>query len=321
MAVARLELEPLQRVSRRHPCPVCGRGDWCGYNSMVTVCMRVPSPYPARNGGWVHRNESGIRVGVSEEPVPAAEPAPVAVRDRVYRDLLGLLSLDKQHRDDLVRRGLKEKEIREMYRSVPPEPWVVARELRRMGHDLSGIPGFYRKQGRWGWYWTFSGKPGYFIPVRDVRGRIQALQVRVDESRSGGKYRMFSSSGRPGGSCSGTPAHVARPSVMKDRRIWVTEGTLKANLAAHFLGAVVVGAVGATCWKPVLPVLEDLGTEKVVLAFDRDQETNPAVARAVSELEKEIRKEGLRVLKAFWPREYKGIDDALAAGVNIRVYE
>lgn len=285
---------------------------------MVTVCMRVPSPYPARNGGWVHRNESGIRVGVSEEPVPAAEPAPVAVRDRVYRDLLGLLSLDTRHRDDLVRRGLKEKEIREMYRSVPPEPWVVARELRRMGHDLTGIPGFYLKQGRWGRYWTFPGKPGYFIPVRDVRGRIQALQVRVDESRSGGKYRMFSSSSRPGGSCSGTPAHVARPAVVNDRRVWVTEGALKADLAAHFLGAVVVGAVGVTCWRPVIPVLEELGAADIVLAFDRDQDVNPVVARAVGELRKAISESGFRVLEASWPRE-KGIDDALAAGVEIKV--
>jgi hypothetical protein len=105
---------------------------------------------------------------------------------------------------------------------------------------------------------------------------------------------------------------------VNDRRVWVTEGALKADLAAHFLGAVVVGAVGVTCWRPVIPVLEELGAADIVLAFDRDQDVNPVVARAVGELRKAISESGFRVLEASWPRE-KGIDDALAAGVEIKV--
>lgn len=337
----RVILPPLQRVSPRYRCPVCGRGDWCGYNREVTVCMRVESSHPAQNGGWVHRSDGSngeVEVEVPVPPVYAVRPATVVRRDRVYRDLLALLELTPWHQDDLLRRGLGPREIRrKSYKSIPPNSRVVVRELCRMGHDLSGVPGFYLKQGSWGRYWAFPGTPGYLIPIRDVRDRIQALQVRVDKPGSGGKYRMFSASQRKGGCSSGMPAHVAWPSgvvidqstvgcsaqlrgFVVETRIWVTEGALKADLTAHFLGAVVVGAASAVCWKPVLPVLDEFGASEVVLAFDRDQDTNPAVARAVGELEKAIRKKHLgRVLRASWSSEWKGVDDALAAGAEIAV--
>jgi len=45
------------RVNRRRPCPICGKGDWCGLSPDGTIacCMRVESNRPARNGGWLHR--------------------------------------------------------------------------------------------------------------------------------------------------------------------------------------------------------------------------------------------------------------------------
>lgn len=44
-------------VSRREPCPICQKPDWCTLSNdgMMCVCKRVPSPYPAKSGqGWVH---------------------------------------------------------------------------------------------------------------------------------------------------------------------------------------------------------------------------------------------------------------------------
>lgn len=45
------------RVSRRHPCSICAKGDWCTVSADGSaVCrMRVQSPTPMRNGGWLHR--------------------------------------------------------------------------------------------------------------------------------------------------------------------------------------------------------------------------------------------------------------------------
>ncbi len=49
---------PICRVSRCQPCPVCGRGDWCGISQdgAVCVCMRVAegARKTAANGGYVH---------------------------------------------------------------------------------------------------------------------------------------------------------------------------------------------------------------------------------------------------------------------------
>ena len=41
-------------VTKRNPCPVCGKPDWCGtHRDGATRCMRVPSDRPS-NGGWIH---------------------------------------------------------------------------------------------------------------------------------------------------------------------------------------------------------------------------------------------------------------------------
>ncbi|CAB4177812.1 hypothetical protein UFOVP1004_4 [uncultured Caudovirales phage] len=47
----------LIRVNREHPCPVCGRPEWCSVtdNGEVIVCMRTESERQASGGsGWIH---------------------------------------------------------------------------------------------------------------------------------------------------------------------------------------------------------------------------------------------------------------------------
>lgn len=44
-------------VSKKEPCPICQKTDWCTVSNdgMMCVCKRVPSPYPSKSGqGWVH---------------------------------------------------------------------------------------------------------------------------------------------------------------------------------------------------------------------------------------------------------------------------
>jgi hypothetical protein len=312
------------------PCPICGRGDWCGYNSFIASCMRVSEgafkEVILSNGQvaylhWLKPGMVNLPALMKDDSITAAQTAPVEVRDRVYRDFLRLLYLHPRHREDLLRRGLTEWEIRRNgYRSVPEteSPWSVCRRLIRMGHDLAGIPGFYKARGlRGGTYWTFDRQPGYFIPVRDEKGRIQALQRRMDDAR-GGKYKLFSGHKSRGGCSCGTPAHVTRPAKVEDRRIWITEGPLKADIACKYLGAVVVGALSAATWRPVIPVILALGVKEAVIAYDRDLETNPGVGRAYETLKAELKKHGLAVSRAVWS-DKKGIDDALAAGMEVRV--
>ncbi len=275
-----------------------------------------------RNGGWLHQLETApvcIPEITCEKPVPAA---PVEVRDRVYRDFLDLLTLSPRHRQELMlKRGLSEETIRKLhFRSTPGvKPWSICKRLTDLGHFLEGIPGFYRAENRrGGYYWTFSMKPGFIIPIFDADGRIQALQSRLDVPDSRGKYRLFSSSAKRNGSSSGTPIHVAKPSRLIDRRVWITEGPLKATIASQYLGAVVLGLIGATTWKPVLEVIERYRKAEIVIAFDMDQTQNVWIARAVKELINELISCGCNIKKAIW-KGHKGIDDALLAGEKICV--
>ena len=45
-------------VSKKEPCPICHKTDWCNLSNdgAVCICHRVESPYVARSGsGWIHR--------------------------------------------------------------------------------------------------------------------------------------------------------------------------------------------------------------------------------------------------------------------------
>jgi hypothetical protein len=46
-----------RRVSRAHPCPVCGKPNWCAVSADGTaaICPRVESPKRCGEAGWLHR--------------------------------------------------------------------------------------------------------------------------------------------------------------------------------------------------------------------------------------------------------------------------
>ena len=124
--------------------------------------------------------------------------ADVDMRNATYRSLLNKLSLASDHRKNLLARGLSEQAINEKcYRTTPVFGWqTIARKLQDEGLYLSGIPGFYKEDnGRW----TFAEvKRGILIPVCDIQGRIQGLQVRRDNTERR-KFRWISSSERQDG--------------------------------------------------------------------------------------------------------------------------
>ena len=48
-----------RRVSKRRPCPVCGKADWCLYagepsNPEAAICARIESPKRCGAAGWLH---------------------------------------------------------------------------------------------------------------------------------------------------------------------------------------------------------------------------------------------------------------------------
>lgn len=97
----------------------------------------------------------------------------------------------------------------------------LAKRLREKGLYLAGVPGFYKNQSQW--TLKIPGR-GILIPVRDIQGQIQGLQVRLDNVEKR-KFRWLSSNGLEEGCGAKTWVHLAgepRPLVL------LTEGPMKA---------------------------------------------------------------------------------------------
>jgi hypothetical protein len=65
------------RVTKKHPCPICSHTDWCGYLEDAVICMREPSETQTNNGGYLHKLNEPIKFIpkiVKPEPVIDFQP-------------------------------------------------------------------------------------------------------------------------------------------------------------------------------------------------------------------------------------------------------
>lgn len=240
--------------------------------------------------------------------------ADIKKRDATYRMLLGELILSKRHLEDLLNRGLTEDEIKAGgYRSTPTfGSESICRKLIDKGAYLRGVPGFYRNE-KGNWDVVFSGK-GLLIPVKDIDGMIQGLQLRLDKQDGVDiqrKYRWVSSSGKEEGTQSTVWCHFTGTIGPE---IYLTEGPLKADIAALRLnkGFVAVPGVNSLSYLPdMLKDLSKRGVKKVYIAYDMDFIYNIHVQNGLSEIKEIIKKTGLVSEQIMWDPHYKGIDDYL----------
>jgi len=321
-------------VNKRRRCPMCKHSDWCEIHTQsgAVHCMRTESTHPSeyRGGGWWHNlpqpdAKTGRVVWSPEDFAPRDEDtrppgADAPTKHAVYAALLALCPLSAKHRADLTgpTRQFPEAALA-TYGTLPDgqgQAPILAALHQQFGRDaLLGVAGFVEDQKRPGGL-RLNGA-GLLIPVRDEAGRIQGIQVRADRGET--RYRWLSSAE---GVSSGTPAHVARPAVVTDQRVYLTEGALKADRAALKLGAIVVAISGVGAGRSALPALEALqaqGHDVAIIALDAD---DPAKERTVQQVEAvrldlaaELASSGYAVRIARWDHSQgKGIDDLLLAG-------
>jgi hypothetical protein len=326
----------IERVTRKRPCSICGKPDYCGISSdgAIAFCTRISagSFHAAKNGAHLHRLIESAMPS-SRTPRPQALPAttiessPRADAEhvhKIYAILLRVyLRLSVEHKAALMARGLSEEAIdREGFRSTPTEAQArsIARELSQC-HDLTGVAGFYRENGAPRLVWTDTG---IIIPVRDQSNGISALMYRRTHARKEkdfGKYIWISSgedrNGKPreAGASSGAPCHFANAHMMKDAEaVMLTEGALKAGIAAHLLNQPVIGnapscfgADFAANLKRDFPQLQT-----VYVAFDSDLSTNVHVRGSLFRLVEQLEIARFDVRVRMWPPHLgKGIDDYL----------
>ena len=242
------------------------------------------------------------------EPVKEIALAPIEIRDGAFRALLSRLSLAADHEENLLNRGLTKEVIRRQgYKTTPVfGARALAKQLLSDGLTLAGVPGFYRDdENRWCYV---SEQRGILIPVRDLQGRIQGLQIRRDNVTRR-KFRWVSSSTRKDGCRSECWPHLAGP---VRETIILTEGPLKADVIHHLTGHTVLAVPGVNALLQVEKVLRDLkelGVRKILTAFDMDFLRNFYVQSGYDKLTEILCVTGFQYKTMLWNPDYNGLDD------------
>lgn len=262
----------------------------------------------------------------------------------VYYAMLAELTLNPEHKADLIRRGLSEEDIKRFrFRSVPADSRKVCSLLIKKGYNLEGVPGFFKnKKGHF--CMSLSGskdedgkwKPdgGYFCPVFDGElNYILGFQIRLDVPKDKTKYLWFSSSGKECGVSSGAIA-TCLPGE-DDSAIIVAEGILKSTIIYCLLDkkVTVIGVPGTKAIKSLECYLERYngGSSYIFEAYDMDKAIKTGDKKllekttllnkdkenlinlisdygfSVHPLKWDMDKEG------YWKENYKGLDDFLYA--------
>lgn len=312
-----------RRVSRREPCPICGKSDWCRvFGDGGVECMRRESPQPCISGGWMHYGPPGATIALNHRPKPQDHlRAPIPSLDLAYRALLTACPLSDDHRSLLDQRQIDPSFL---YGTLHADSaWRIGVARNMLGDlgwgRLCGVPGCYLlDRGTW----SIAGPAGILIPILDAQQRIVGMQIRRDAD-DGSRYSFLSSRELRGGTGSGAPTHVRRRQSTSP--VIITEGPLKADYHASRTGTCMLAVPGVSATSGVLPALKaiansDAGTE-VIIAYDMDWKHNPQVRRSRRDLMSLVWRAGYAVAALSWDAmTAKGLDDAGRLGLDIVIH-
>ena len=281
----------------------------------------------------------------------AAEVANPILVDLVYRKLSkGENFIDSSkpilsdvHRQYLNGRGIFDDEIeRYGYFSMPKDSAAMVEALRAMlegaGLDetfLIGVPGFYRfkETGKIGMVCP----QGIGIPLRDVTGKITAIQIRHDVLMypEAPRYTVFSSSMVNKNNQAKWMEKGCGPKKMlsvlypKENKfphtLLITEGQFKAAKWCDLKKMTTITVQGVNNTNGIEETIEHLDVDHridtVIIGFDADLVTNKNVFKAELSLRKKLEaisrpnRIPLKVVYLAWKEEYgKGLDDVILAG-------
>ncbi len=274
--------------------------------------------------------------------------ASAEIRDRVYREMLRHAPLSEKHRSDLMRRGFEDDTITALeFGSLPRDEMARSMIVRRVLEDLETdgvtsevlltVPGFVPSSNPKLLTLSPTVLGGILIPVRShLDSKIIAVKVRVDDEllrrepdgkTKDGKYRFLSSCSKENESGPKAEWAVHCPKLLglflPQNALRISEGELKSDLVTYRIGLATISVPGVNGWKKAMPIVQHFKSKRVLVAFDADRNTNPAVAEAQAELVASLRELGdVKVCIETWPAEHgKGIDDVFAGGHEPAVIE
>ncbi len=241
-------------------------------------------------------------------PVIDCPVTDIEARHATYTALLAKLSLAQDHRQNLINRGLSDENIVKLgYKTTPVVGMTaIAKQLQSEGCYLAGVPGFYRTSaGEWSFY---QNERGILIPVRDMQGRIQGLQIRRDNVEKR-KFRWVSSTDMKDGCRAESWTHIVGP--IRPMAL-LTEGPMKADVIHTLTGLTVIAVPGVntlTQLEKALTALRKEGLSEIMTAFDMDMATNYYVRDAYKKLLELLSNMNFKYGTYVWDPRYKGLDD------------
>jgi hypothetical protein len=199
---------------------------------------------------------------------------------------------------------------------------------RNSHSGVAGVPGFWQDQSAIVQLWKPRNynMPLLVIPYRDDRGRIQACQLRLhtnDVPAGEKKYRWLACPFEFRGASSGTPIHFTFKSatLALGQTIIITEGALKAEtLVSLRPRARVIATSGVSCSHA--EIINAVRPYNILIAFDADHRTNPAVARQLARLiaardkDNALHRLSTKTRILSWQR-CNGIDQAVLANIPL----
>lgn len=308
------------RVSRRRPCLVCGKFDWCSFtrDEMISICMRVSAGAIRMNsrGGFIHAHYDRAPATDFEaqrpqnEIKPSVALAPLEVRDAVYSELIRLSPASNYDRElvsgskGLLSRGFLQKEVVK-FGALPPEiserdklRYKLNRFVRnnfpsiaesQRDLPLIGIPGFWQEtNGRVRlWKKVNYDQPFLIIPYRDGEGRIQACQLRAggEDTDKKKRYCWLSSAGDSQGVGTGDPLHFTfvESNCPPGSPRLITEGALKGEAFVSLRPRNAVVATSGVGNSRAQLIAATRGHDALI-GFDIDHRSNPSVCGQLAAL-------------------------------------
>ena len=311
-----------QRVSRKRPCLICGKPDWCSRaaNDSISFCARVTAGADrlSRREGWgVFYHDRSLLDNsfwtknehrqFDKKQTDEIQLAPLEIRDFIYATLLRLSPASKHECLMIGQKGLRERGLENFsdYGALPcsaSHRKDLAAQIRLLLNQnfpsfvrenprgLAHIPGFWINDSGEACLWSEKdfNRPMLIIPYRNPWGKIQSCQIRFSGSinRVQKRYLWLSLPSMQSAG-SGTPIHYANwrdfGADCLDRPVLVTEGALKADVVAKFCPQfLTVANSGVGCARDLIARITR--GKKVCLAFDNDYHENPSVIRQIAKL-------------------------------------
>lgn len=199
--------------------------------------------------------------------------ADIRARDEVYREFLGMLKLEPQHKKELQRLGFLNSSIDEgLFRTIPKN--YIKRRI--IGHtlakkfNLSGIPGFFQEED---FKWCFNGAGGFYVPAFDQNGYIQGLSMHIDKPYNDNKDLWFSSNKKINGT-------AAKNWVMKYNikentdSVYITDDFILGHLIKETINAPIIAFQNISNSYMILKEIENTEITNIIFAVGVPQKNS-----------------------------------------------